>query len=78
MFFSKCLKFHAHFRNAIKNPKKSFIFEIMAFELVARNSAHCNGNTCYGQSTCQQTVLRFKIRLMQTSSNSIYPKWMEK
>ena len=35
-----------------KIDKKSFIFEIMAFELVARNYAHCNGNTCYGQTTC--------------------------
>ena len=50
----------------------------MGFELVARNCAHCNGNTCYGQSTCEQTVLRFQIRLLQTSSNSIYPKRMEK
>ena len=61
-----------------KIPKKCFIFEKMPFEFVARNYAHCNGNTCYGQSTCEQTVLRFHIRLMQTFSNSIYPKCMEK
>ena len=56
-----------------KIPKKSFIFEIMAFELVARNCAHCNGNTCYGQSTCLETVLRFQIRLRQTFSTQYIP-----
>ena len=50
----------------------------MAFELVARNCAHCNGNTSYRQSTFEQTVLRFQIRLMQTFSNSIYPKCTKK
>ena len=50
----------------------------MAFELVAGNYAHCNGNTCYKQPTRKQTVLRFQIRLMQTFSNSIYHKSMEK
>ena len=32
-----------------KIQKKSFLFEIMAFEVVARNSAYCNQNTCYRQ-----------------------------
>ena len=50
----------------------------MVFELVARNCAHCNENTCCRQSTCWQIVLRFQIRLMQTFSNSLYPKRMEK
>ena len=35
-------------------------------------------NTCYRQSMCSQTVLRYQIRLRQTFSNSIYLELMEK
>ena len=55
-----------------KIPKKFFLFEIMAFEIVAGNSAYCDGNTRHRQSMCQQTVLIFQIWLKQTFSNSIY------
>ena len=47
MFFLKCSKFDAHFRKAIKNQKNAFLFEIVAFELVALSCANWNGNTCY-------------------------------
>ena len=44
----------------------------MAFEMVAENSAYCCRNTCHRQLMCEQTVLRFYIRLEVTFSNSIY------
>ena len=55
-----------------KNKKKSFSSEIMAFEIVAWNSAYCCRNTCNRQLMREQTVLRFHIRLNVTFSNSIY------
>ena len=58
--------------------KKSSVFEIKAFEVVAENSAYCGRNTCHRQSMCQQTVLRFMIRVKQSFSNSIYLKFMRK
>ena len=42
--------------------KKMFrVFEIVAFEYVAGNSLNYDQNTCYRESTCYQTVLRFHI-----------------
>ena len=32
--------------------KKSCVFEIKAFEIVAENSAHCGMNICHRQSMC--------------------------
>ena len=61
-----------------KIPKTSFVSEILLFEVVAGNSAHCNGYTCHRKSLCSQTVLRFQIRLSQAFSNSIYLEFMEK
>ena len=58
--------------------KKSSVFEIKAFEVVAENSTYCGRNTCHRQSMCQQTVLRFMIRVEQSFSNSIYLKFMRK
>ena len=29
-----------------KNQKKSFVFEIISFEVFAANSGYCDGNTC--------------------------------
>ena len=58
--------------------KMSSVFEIKAFEVVAENSAYCDRNTCHRQSICQQTVLRFMIRVKQSFSNSIYLKFMRK
>ena len=55
-----------------KIQKKSFVFEIMTFEIVAVNSAYCCRNTCHRQLMREQTVLRFYIRLKVTFSNSIY------
>ena len=37
------------------------IFEIMALEHVAENSLNYDENTCDGQSTCYQKVLRLQI-----------------
>ena len=51
-----CSKFHAHFRNG---KKKCFVSEIMAFEIVAVNSAYCCRNTCHWQLMREQIVLRF-------------------
>ena len=36
-FFKKCSKFKLDFKNAEKNKKKFFVFEIIASELVALN-----------------------------------------
>ena len=54
----------------------SFVFQIKAFEVVAENSAYCGKNTCDRESMCQQTVLRFMIRVKQSFFNSIYLKFM--
>ena len=35
-----------------KIEKKSFVSEIMAFEIIVVNSAYCGGNTCHRQLTC--------------------------
>ena len=58
--------------------KKSFVFEIMAFEIVAGNPAYCDANTCDRQLMCQQTVLTFPIGLKPNFSNSIYLEFMRK
>ena len=55
-----------------KIKKKSFVSEIMAFEIVAEDSAYCCRNTCHRQLKREQTVLIFHIRLKVTFSNSIY------
>ena len=55
-----------------KIKKKSFVFEIIEFEIVAVNSAYCCRNTCHRQLMREQTVLRFYIRLKVTFSKSIY------
>ena len=57
---------------------KSFVSEIMAFEIVAVNSAYCCRNTCHRQLMREQTVLRFYIRLKLTFSNWIYLEFMGK
>ena len=61
-----------------KIQKKSFDFEIIAFEIVAENSGYCCRNTCHRQLMREKTVLRFHIRLMVTFSNSIYIELMRK
>ena len=61
-----------------KIHKKSSVFEIKAFEVVAENSAYCRRNTCHRQSMCYQTILRFMIRVKQSFRNSIYLKLVGK
>ena len=61
-----------------KIQKKSFASEIMAFEIIAGNSAYCCQNTCHRQLMREQTVLRFHIKLKVTFSNSIYLELMRK
>ena len=58
--------------------KKSWVFEIKTFEIVAENSAYCDRNTCHRQSMCQQTFLRFMIRVKNSFSSSIYLEFMVK
>ena len=55
-----------------KIRKKSFVSDIVSFEIVAWNSAYSCRNTCHRQLMREQTVLRFYIRLKVTFSNSIY------
>ena len=55
-----------------KIQKKSFVFEMLAFEIVAVNSGYCCRNTCHRQLMRLQTVLRFHIRLKLTFCNAIY------
>ena len=55
-----------------KIQKKYYVCEIMAFEIVALNSAYCCRNTCHPQLMRKQTVLKFHIILKVTFSNSIY------
>ena len=40
-----------------KIKKKCFVSEIMAYEIVAVNSAYCDGNTCHRQLMCQRKLL---------------------
>ena len=52
IFFSKYSKFNVHFSEAIKNPEKYLLLEILAFEFVAVNSPDSNENSCKRQSLC--------------------------
>ena len=61
-----------------KVRKKSFVSEIMAFEIVAVNSAYGYRNSCHRQLIRQQTFLRFHIRLKVTFSISSYLEFMKK
>ena len=40
--------------------------------MVVLNSLYYEENTCYRQSICLQTDLRFQLRLRETFSNSIF------
>ena len=51
--------------------EKFSVFEIMAFEHVARISLSYDENACDPQSMCYQTNLRFQILLKEVFSNSI-------
>ena len=62
----------------LKIKNKSFVSEIMAFEIVAVNSAYCCRDACHRQLMREQTVLRFYIRLRVTFSNSIDLEFMGK
>ena len=58
--------------------KKMFrVFETVAFEYVPGNFLNYDENTCYRESTCYQTVLRFHIWLKQMFSNSVCLGLME-
>ena len=61
-----------------KIEKKSSVFEIKAFEIVAENSAYSGRNTFHRQSMCLETVLRFLIRVKKSFFNSIYHKFSGK
>ena len=71
-FFENALNFMHISEIQQKIQKKCFSSDIMAFEIVAVNSAYCCRNTCHRQLMREQTVLRFLIRLKVTFSNSIY------
>ena len=61
-----------------KIQKKSSVFDIKAFEVVAENSAYCGRNTCHRQSMCYQTVLRFMITVKQSFPNWLYLEFLVK
>ena len=71
-FFENALNFMYISEMQEKIQKKYFASEIMAFEIVAVNSAYCYRNNYHRQLMREQTVLRFHIRLKVTFSNSIY------
>ena len=71
-FFETALNFMHISEMQKKIQKRSFASEIVAFEIVAGNSAYCCRNTCHRQLMREQTVLRFHIKLKVTFSNSIY------
>ena len=71
-FFENALNFMDISEIQQKIQNRSFASEIMAFEIVAGNSAYCCRNTCLRQLMREQKVLRFHIRLKVTFSNSIY------
>ena len=52
-------------------------FEIMTFKHVAGSSRNSDENTFYRQSKCYQAVVRFRICLKETFSNSICLSIME-
>ena len=51
-----------------KIQKNCFISQIMAFELGVANSLNPEQDTCHWQSPCEQTLLRFYLRLGETLS----------
>ena len=51
--------------------KLFYIFNINAFEVVARISLSYEENTCYRPSMCEETVLRFWMLFRESFSNSV-------
>ena len=71
-FFENALNFMHISEMQWKIKKKALVSEIMAFKIVAVNSAYCCRNPCHRQLMREQTVLKLHIRLKVTFSNSIY------
>ena len=54
--FSKCVAFNVDFKNQRKSEKKSFVSEIIVFELVFLNFLYKEENTSHRQSMSYLTV----------------------
>ena len=61
-----------------KIEKKFFVFQIIAFELAITNYGYTEQDTCNRLSICQQTLLRFHLRLGQTFYKSTSLRMMKK
>ena len=61
-----------------KIHKKSSVFQVIPFEVVAEISAYSGSNTCHRRSMCYQTVLRFMNTVKQSFSNWLYLEFMGK
>ena len=61
-----------------KIKTKFFICQIIEFELGVANSRNIEQDTCRRQSMCQQTPLRFYLKLGETFSKSFFLRLMKK
>ena len=61
-----------------KIKTKFFICQIIEFELGVANSRNIEQDTCHRQSMCQQTPLRFYLKLGETFSKSFFLRLMKK
>ena len=57
---------------------KFFVFQIIAFELGVTNSCNLEQDICHQLSLCQETPLRFHLKLREIFSKSISLRMMEK
>ena len=61
-----------------KNKKKLLVLKIIAFESGTTNSHNNEQDTCYWQSMCYKTNLRFDVSLREIFSKSISLRVMKK
>ena len=54
------------------------VLQIILFDLLTRNSLYYQKNTCSGQSTSYQAVLKSQTWRERSSSNYIWPKMMKR
>ena len=60
------------------NPKKFSVLKIIAFESGTTNSLNLEKDTCYWQSLCYETPLRFNMSRRETFFKSVSLRVMRK
>ena len=69
---------HCNLVNNSYHQASRVLFTFVPTKQYEESYAYCGRNTYHRQSMCYQTDLRFKIRVRQTFSNSIYLEFMAK